>query len=189
MSVRRQGGLSLLEFTLVVIVVATLAALAADRISAMRVYMERAAVQRTVAAMRTALAMEFAAAVARDRRQDIAEWEGGNALALLEGRPVLGRAPGDPGMVTETGRESVRDDVGEVGEEVGGDGRQPRPEAAALLGPGRWHYDAERAEVVYRVAYPPAGTEGTPEGRWRVVVQGDDEPHGLELVNVTPVEW
>jgi len=168
---RREAGLSLLEFTLVVIVIAALAALAAERITAMQLAMERAAVQRTVAAMRTAHAMEFAAAVAQGRREEIGAWQGGNALTLIEGREVLaGAAQGDD--AAPAAEVAVRAARGGV-----------RP------GPGRWYYDAERAEVVYRVAYAASGAERAAEGRWRVVVEGDDAPRGLALVNVQPPQW
>lgn len=78
-----QRGLSLLEFTLVVTIFSVLVVVAADRIVALRVDLERAAVQHTVNAIRSALAVRFSEMVVQGEYDRIAEWDGGNALRLV----------------------------------------------------------------------------------------------------------
>lgn len=87
---RRQRGLSLLEFTLVVILFSVLVVLAVDRAIGVRVELEQAAVERTVTAMRGALALEFARLIVSGDHAAIHAWADGNALRLLEGRGALG---------------------------------------------------------------------------------------------------
>lgn len=89
----RQSGLSLLEFTLVVIIFAVLVVLAFERIAALRADVERAAVAYTTSAMRTALALEFAALAARGRTDEAGRLAGTNVLALLD-PPPGGYQPG-----------------------------------------------------------------------------------------------
>lgn len=84
----RQVGLSLLEFTLAALIVAVLALLAFERIAAIRGDMERARVQHTVAAMRSALALEFADLVVNDRLGQVRRHEHTNALELLAPPPA-----------------------------------------------------------------------------------------------------
>lgn len=84
----RQRGLSLLEFTLAALIVAVLALLAFERIAAVRGDMERARVQHTVAAMRSALALEFAGLVVDDRLGQLHRHDGSNALELLAPPPA-----------------------------------------------------------------------------------------------------
>lgn len=100
----RQRGLSLLEFTLFTIIMAVLVALALERIAAMRVYMERAAVEHVVARMREALALEFAELVVSGRLHELRDHAGGNPLrhagvlqdaGVASGLPAAGqREPG-----------------------------------------------------------------------------------------------
>lgn len=78
-----QRGLSLLEFTLVVTIFSVLVAVTADRVVALRVDLERAAIQHTVNAIQSALAVRFAELVVRGEHDRIAAWEGGNALQLI----------------------------------------------------------------------------------------------------------
>lgn len=84
----RQSGLSLLEFTLVVIVLGVLVVLAFQRIAALRVDMERALIRHTVAAMREALAIERVHRVLDPAAGSAAALVGGNALALLDPPPA-----------------------------------------------------------------------------------------------------
>ena len=151
-SLRSQRGLSILEFTLVVSIFSVLIVFAANRITDLRVDLERAAVEHTLAGMRSALALEFSELLIQGKGERIRAWAGGNPLKLFENRNVL------------------------------------EAEAGADPGPGDWHYDRERGEVVYRPAYPNALT-GDPDavGRWRVVVRGDEQPSGLELVAIQPL--
>lgn len=94
----RQHGLSLLEFTLVVALFSVLIVFAANRITELRVDLERAAVEHTLAGMRSALALEFSELLIQGRAERIDRWEGGNALRLLRMRNVLDAdAEGVPG--------------------------------------------------------------------------------------------
>lgn len=86
---RTERGLSLLEFTLIVIVVGVLMVFVMQRMAELRVHIERAAVERTVAAMRTALALQFARLVVDGRLEEAGAWAGGDALDLLEGGGIL----------------------------------------------------------------------------------------------------
>ncbi|WP_070989579.1 hypothetical protein [Halofilum ochraceum] len=125
---------------------------AANRITELRVDLERAAVEHTLSGMRSALALKFSELLIQSERERIREWAGGNPLELFESRKAL------------------------------------EAEAGADPGPGDWHYDRERGEVVYRPAYPNALT-GDPDavGRWRVTVRGEEQPNGLELVAIEPL--
>ena len=84
-----QSGLSLLEFTLVVIIVGVLLVVFLQRMVDLRVDIERTAVERTEAALRTGLALEFADLVVKRRLDEAHDWAGGNALELLDTRPIL----------------------------------------------------------------------------------------------------
>lgn len=79
--------MSLLEFTLAVLLVAVLVVIAFERMSALQADMERAAVRHTVAAMREALSLEFARLVTRGELGRVDDYAGGNALALLSPPP------------------------------------------------------------------------------------------------------
>lgn len=115
---RRQNGLSLLEFTLAVLIVAVLTLLAFERIGAVRAEMERVRVQHTVAAMRSALALQFADLVVNDRLDQLNRYEGLNALELLapppanyrgeRAKPVADVAPGNWYYVRESAAVAYR---------------------------------------------------------------------------------
>ena len=95
---RHQRGLSILEFTLVVMIFSVLIVFAANRITALRVDLERAAVEHVLAGMRSALALEYAELLVQGRRERIAQWAGGNPLQLLEFRRSFETEAGaDPG--------------------------------------------------------------------------------------------
>lgn len=89
--------MSLLEFTLAVLIVVVLMAIAFERMAALRADMERAAVRHTVAAMREALSLEFARLAARGELARVEDYTGGNALALLSPPPAgyVGARAGD----------------------------------------------------------------------------------------------
>jgi len=78
---RRQRGLTLLEFTLIAIVVSALIGFALQRIAAVRVHMERTAVEYSVARMREALALEFAERVVDNRLGALPDGPALNPLA------------------------------------------------------------------------------------------------------------
>lgn len=92
-----QRGLSLLEFTLVVTIFSALVAVAADRIAALRVDVERAAIERAVTGMQSALAVRFSELLVRGRYERIAAWEGGNALRLIRAHRRRDDEPGVSG--------------------------------------------------------------------------------------------
>ena len=89
----RETGLSLLEFTLVVLIFAVLLVLAFERIAALRADVERAGVAHAVGTMRSALALEFARRISSGRDDGLAALDGTNALALLD-PPPPGYVPG-----------------------------------------------------------------------------------------------
>lgn len=70
------------------LIVAVLTLLAFDRIAAVRGDMERAQVQHTVAAMRSALALRFADLVVNGQLGQIDRHDGANALELLTPLPT-----------------------------------------------------------------------------------------------------
>jgi hypothetical protein len=78
---RRQRGLTLLEFTLIAMIFGALVAFALQRISSVSVYMERAAIEYSVAKMRESLALEFAEMVVEGRLRRLPEGEQLNPLA------------------------------------------------------------------------------------------------------------
>lgn len=84
-----QTGLSLLEFTLIVIVVGVLMVMLMQRLVDLRVDIERAAVERTESALRTGLALEFADLAVTNRLDEARDWAGANALQLLDTQPIL----------------------------------------------------------------------------------------------------
>lgn len=80
--------MSLLEFTLVVLLVAVLVVIGFERMAALQADMERASVRHTVAAMREALSLEFARLAARGELERVDGYTGGDALALLSPPPA-----------------------------------------------------------------------------------------------------
>ncbi len=95
---RHQRGLSILEFTLVVSIFSALIVFAANRITELRVDLERAAIEHTLAGMRSALALKSSELLIQGKHELIAEWAGGNPLELFEHRRALeSEAGGTPG--------------------------------------------------------------------------------------------
>jgi len=84
-----ENGLSLLEFTLIVIIVGVLLVVGMQRMVELRVQIERAAVERTVRAMEAGLALEFADLAVNGELERARDWAGANALELLSGRDVF----------------------------------------------------------------------------------------------------
>lgn len=102
---RRQHGLTLLEFTLIAIMVSALVAFALQRIAVVRVYMERAAVEYSVARMQEALALRFAELVVENRLRTLPDPDSLNPLtreAVVENhagtRELPRRAEREPGQ-------------------------------------------------------------------------------------------
>ena len=74
-----------------------------QRLVDLRVDIERAAVERTEAALRTGLALEFANLVVNNRLDEAADWAGGNALELLDTQAILDDADLDDAGVEDIG--------------------------------------------------------------------------------------
>jgi hypothetical protein len=93
---RRQRGLTLLEFALVVVFMGLLMWLAMTKILRLEADVERVNVQRTVAALNSALAMEFAERVVDSRLDTVPELAGSNPMERLAQVPhnYLGPAAG-----------------------------------------------------------------------------------------------
>jgi hypothetical protein len=89
----RQAGMSLLEFTLVIVVISALSAVFLNWTAGLRVEVERAAVRQTLNNMRSALAIRFAELYIQGDDAAIAAWKGGNALSLIESLNRRGEAP------------------------------------------------------------------------------------------------
>lgn len=106
-----QRGLSILEFTLVVAIVSVLLVYGASRITELRVDLERAAVEHTLAGIRSALALQFSELVAQGKTRQLEAWEGGNPLELFETRNVFeteaGAPPGPGNWVYQRARGEV----------------------------------------------------------------------------------
>lgn len=79
---RRQQGMTLLEFTLIAIIMAALIALALQRIASVRVYMERAAVEYNESRLREVLALEFARMVVENRLRTLPDERAMNPLRM-----------------------------------------------------------------------------------------------------------
>lgn len=80
-------GFSLLELVVVIVLVAVLYAIAADRLVVMRAQAERSEVETTVGALRSALGIRVAAHVARGTAGEIRTLAGGNPMELMSERP------------------------------------------------------------------------------------------------------
>ena len=162
--------MSLLEFTLAVLLVAVLVVIAFERMSALQADMERAAVRHTVAAMREALSLEFAHLAARGRLDRLGRYTGGDALALLSPPPVgyVGErgagtpAPGtwfyEPGGGTVAYRARFPGAFART-PDAGGDTFRWRVVPRWRDSDGDGRYDARR-EPVYGLALHPLGPGG-----------------------------
>ena len=79
--------ITLLEFTLAVIIFSTLMVLAFERIAGTRVHMERAEVEHTVGALREALALGFSELVIQGRLREALAFTRTNPLEMLDPKP------------------------------------------------------------------------------------------------------
>jgi prepilin-type N-terminal cleavage/methylation domain-containing protein len=78
-----RAGFSLIELVVVIILIAILYAVAADRLIAMRAQAERSHVENTVGALRSALGVRTAAAIARGAVGELAALAGSNPMDLM----------------------------------------------------------------------------------------------------------
>ena len=83
----RQRGFTLFELIVVVSIISVLFVFAAERLMKLAVQAERAQVQQTIGVLKSALAMEIAAHVARDTIPELAKWAGANPMDLLADPP------------------------------------------------------------------------------------------------------
>jgi len=84
-----RSGLTVLEFTLTVLLISVLIVFVAKRVIALRVELERAAVEHTVSTMRSALSLRFAELVTHGKIDQVHTWAGQNALKLIKGRSAV----------------------------------------------------------------------------------------------------
>ena len=135
-----QRGLSLLEFTLVTLIVSVLIVFAFQRVAELRTHMERAAVRQTVEAIRSALALRLAELVVQGRAQRALEYEGSNALDLLSPGPVQAAARARDEKLPPPGSWYFESDTGLVA-------YRPRwSDASTPTDVLRWRVEAARAE-------------------------------------------
>jgi prepilin-type N-terminal cleavage/methylation domain-containing protein len=85
--VRGRRGFSLLELLIVIVIISLLLVVAIDRLLRLRFEAERVMVQSVVAALRSALYIEFAAAAARGQLQSVDAARGSNPMLRLAERP------------------------------------------------------------------------------------------------------
>lgn len=151
---RRERGFTLLELTLVVCVVALLAAFALDRLRDLEEQAEAAAAEQTLLALKSALRIRSAELIFANRWEDLARLPQQNPFDLLEETP--GNYRGDY--------------AGGRGEGGGG-----------APGSGAWYFDGGAHEVIYALnrqagfsaAFPGTqGATGNPEMRFH--------PQGLD---------
>jgi type II secretory pathway pseudopilin PulG len=99
---RRRDGITLLEITLVIGLLAILAAVLATRLDRLQVDAERAAMAHVLHTVKSVIALQFASYVAEGRRGDLGLLVGTNPMELLSTPPVnyLGSMHADdPGSV------------------------------------------------------------------------------------------
>jgi hypothetical protein len=161
---RRQRGLTLLEFALVVVFMGLLMWLAMTKILRLEADVERVNVQRTVAALNSALAMEFAERVVDSRLDTVPELAGSNPMERLAQVPHNYLGP-------------VQD---------------PAPKDV-MAGHWYYDADDRllvyRVSHGDRFATP---LEGPPRARFRVEVvtsERDGSPQGVRMVAVDAFEW
>ena len=82
-----QRGFSLLELLIVIVIISVLLVVAIDRLLLLRFEAERATVQTTIGAMRSALYIEFAAAAARGEISRMDKAGGSNPMTRLAEKP------------------------------------------------------------------------------------------------------
>jgi general secretion pathway protein G len=161
---RRQQGITLLEFALVVVMVGLLMWFAMDRILRLEADVERVNMQRTVAALNSALAMEFAERVVSGRLDSVQELAAANPMDWLAQVPDTYVGPLDP-----------------VDAEAVAEGRWYYDGEQGLL-----------VYRVGHVGRFETGLEGLPRARFKVEVVGhprDGSPQGVRMVAAEPFAW
>jgi prepilin-type N-terminal cleavage/methylation domain-containing protein len=85
--VRDERGFSLLELLIVVVIISVLMVVAIDKLLKLRYEAERVMVQSVVAALRSALYVEFSASTARGERNRLDSLRGSNPMLRLSEKP------------------------------------------------------------------------------------------------------
>jgi general secretion pathway protein G len=101
-----QGGFTLLEFALVLLLSSVLSAIAFNRFEFYREQAEIVAARQVVAALRTSLQVRTARLAANGRQEELRRLAAGNPIDLLDRKPVnyLGEyTTPDPGQLGEAG--------------------------------------------------------------------------------------
>lgn len=161
---QRQRGMTLLEFALVVIIAGLLMGLAMTKILRLEADVERVNMQRTVSALNSALAMEFAERVVNGRLHTVPEMVEINPMDWLAQMPATYVGSLDP-----TGSEAV-----------------PKGHWYYDVQQGLLVYR------VAHVGRFETGLEGVPRARFRVEVvehPRDGAPQGVRMVAAEPFAW
>lgn len=170
---RLERGFSLLELLIVVVIVSVLMLAAIDRLLALRIEAERVTVQSVIAAMRSALYVEFAAAAAGGQLGRLDNARGSNPMLRLAEKPdsYAGEFFGpDPALFAPgTWYFDTRDRA------VVYVLRFPEQFVTPLEGPAR-----------ARLAVEPDYEDRDRNGRFD---PGRDPVRGLKLVPVEPFQW
>lgn len=165
---RAQVGITLLEFAIVVLIVAILIAAATPRVFEVRAEVERIALERRQAELRALLTLELAELLKHGG------WEASNRLAGRNPAELWPRAFGEP-MPGYIGEAAVD----------------------ATVAPGSWFYDPERELLVYRVRWQDRFDSDGPwpdRVRFTMVLQGEQKGGqtrvtGVRLEPVDAYRW
>lgn len=84
---RRGAGFTLIELVIVIVLVSSLAAVALERLLIYQELAEKAAMEYTASALRSALRMRIAELMVAGRMQELRLLEGGNPMTLLDEPP------------------------------------------------------------------------------------------------------
>jgi general secretion pathway protein G len=98
------GGFSLLELVIVIVIISVLLVVAISRLLALMVDAERAAMETMAGTLRSAIGMKVAESIVKSKVKDIPAFEGSNPMALLAETPrnYLGELDGaDPAKLED----------------------------------------------------------------------------------------
>jgi len=171
-----EAGFTLLELIVVIALVGSLAAVALERLQFYQELAEKAAMEYTVASLRSGLRMQVAEFMVEGRMRQLPTVAGSNPMLLMEAPLPNYRedAPQSPDAANAGNARKARWD-------------------------GYWFFDTARKELVYQVkrgAHFIAGSDGQKQVRYRVVVYANQVgpgnaviPSGSRLELVQPYHW